>query len=464
LQKDVELKRDDILAALSLYGVTDRSWLPRPFPAGDSCGAALLAQAAEECIKGGTTMLQLREKDVSRSEMFSIGKAVGDVCRAHNVPFIVDDDADTAVALQADGVHVGQRDAEASDVRRRIGADMILGVSVQTVAQAVRAQAAGADYLGVGAVFPTSTKDDASTVSRECLSAICDAVTIPVVAIGGIHKENIAQLKESGIAGAAVVSALFAASDRTAAARALASECKFFTASCTSGQRAEKERTDRCAVMQSMKAAVFDMDGTLLDSMPMWQHAAILYLESKHIEPEPDIWNRTKSLDMQQTALYFKQTYNISDSIDTIIEEIDDDIYEQYAHTLNLKDGARGFLEMLLSRGIPMVLATSTDRRCAEICLKRLGLDGCFKKLLTCSDSGAGKEKPDIYFEAQRYMGTDTAHTVVFEDALYAGQTAALAGFPVCAVYDESTVDNGDWLRLQSLSACSCFSLRNLPV
>lgn len=464
MQRDAELKRDDIPAALSLYGVTDRSWLPRPFPAGDSCGAALLAQAAEECILGGTTMLQLREKHVSHSDMLSVGKAVRDVCRAHNVPFIVDDDADTALALHADGVHVGQSDAEAAEVRHRIGPDMILGVSVQTVGQALRAQAAGADYLGVGAVFPTSTKDDASAVSRECLAAICSAVTIPVVAIGGIHKENITQLKGSGIAGAAVVSALFAAPDRTEAARTLAPVCRSFTASCTVGLRAEKERTDRRTVMQSMKAAVFDMDGTLLDSMPMWQHAAILYLESKHIEPEQDIWNRTKALDMQQTALYFKQTYNISDSIDTIIEEIDDDIYEQYAHTLNLKDGARGFLETLLSRGIPMVLATSTDRRCAEICLKRLGLDGCFKKLLTCSEYGAGKEKPDIYVEAQRCMGMDTAHTVVFEDALYAGQTAALAGFPVCAVYDESTVDNGDWLKLQKMCSCSCFSFRDLPV
>jgi thiamine-phosphate diphosphorylase len=458
------LKNTDLLSALSLYGVTDRSWLPRPFPRGDSCGAALLASAAEECILGGTTMLQLREKNVSRSDMLSIGKAVGDTCRAHNVPFLVDDDADAALALHADGVHVGQSDAEAAEVRHRIRSDMILGVSVQSVGQALRAQAAGADYLGVGAVFPTSTKDDAVAVSRECLAAICDAVTIPVVAIGGIHKETIAQLKELGIAGAAVVSALFAASDRTSAARALASECKSFTASCTAGLRAERERTDRSAVMQSMKAAVFDMDGTLLDSMPMWQHAAILYLESKHIEPEPDIWNRTKSLDMQQTALYFKQTYKISDSIDIIIEEIDDDIYEQYAHTLNLKDGSREFLESLLSRGIPMVLATSTDLRCAEICLKRLGLDGCFKKLLTCSEYGAGKDKPDIYVEAQRCMGMDTAHTVVFEDALYAGQTAAQAGFPVCAVYDGSTVDNGDWLQLQKVSACSCFSFRNLPV
>jgi len=458
------LKNAELLSALSLYGVTDRLWLPHPFPAGDPCGAALLASAVEECITGGTTMIQLREKNVSPVDMLSIGKAVGDVCRAHNVPFIVDDDADAAILLKADGVHVGQHDTDAVEVRRRIGPGMILGVSVQTVEQAVRAQAAGADYLGTGAVFPTSTKDDAGAVSRECLAAVCAAVTIPVVAIGGIHEENIALLEGTGIAGAAVVSALFASPDIPAAARALSPACRSFNAVCTAGIRAEKERKDRAAVMQGMKAAVFDMDGTLLDSMPMWQHAAEQYLQSKLVKPEPDVWERTKSLDMKQTAAYFKQAYRISDSTDIIIEEIDNLIYDQYAHTLRLKDGARTFLEALHVRGIPMVLATSTDRRCAEACMKRSGLGGCFSQLLTCSELGTGKDRPDIYLEAQRCMGTAAADTVVFEDALYAGKTAAQAGFPVCAVYDESTAGNGDWLELRKLSACSCFSFRDMPV
>lgn len=464
MRRGAELKNADLLSALSLYGVTDRAWLPRPFPAEDRCGASLLASAAEDCIRGGTTMVQLREKNSSRDDMLRIGKAVGDVCRKYNVPFIVDDDVDAALLLKADGVHVGQSDAEAAEVRRRIGPDMILGVSVQTVGQAVRAQAAGADYLGAGAVFPTSTKSDAAFVSRESLADICAAVTIPVVAIGGIHGGNITQLDGTGIAGAAVVSALFAARDKTEAARALAPACRRFTASYTAVLRAEREREKRAAVMKSMRAAVFDMDGTLLDSMPMWEHAAELYLKSKHIEPEADIWSRTKSLDMRQTAGYFKQAYGMTESAELIIEEIDDVIYGQYAHTLRLKDGARGFLEALSSRRIPMVLATSTDRRCAEVCLNRLGVAGCFIKLLTCSEVGAGKDKPDIYREAQRCTGTDTAHTVVFEDALYAGRTAAEAGFPVCAVYDESTACNGDWLRLQQTAACSCFSFRELSV
>ncbi|HAH61578.1 MAG TPA: thiamine phosphate synthase [Treponema sp.] len=458
------MKNADLLSALSLYGVTDRAWLPRPFPEEDLCGALLLASAAEDCIRGGTTMIQLREKDIPRGDMLRIGKAVGNVCRKYNVPFIVDDDVDAALLLKADGVHVGQSDTDAAEVRRRIGQDMILGVSVQSVGQAVRAQAADADYLGAGAVFPTQTKSDAGSVSRECLADICAAVTIPVVAIGGIHGGNIARLNGTGIAGAAVVSALFASRDKTEAARALAPACRAFTASCTAVQRAEREHGKRAAVMQSMRAAVFDMDGTLLDSMPMWEHAAELYLRSKHIEPEPDIWNRTKSLDMRQTAGYFKRAYGMTGSVELIIEEIDDVIYGEYAHTLRLKDGARGFLEALVSRGIPMVLATSTDRRCAEVCLKRLGIAGCFRKLLTCSEAGAGKDKPDIYLEAQRCTGTDAAHTVVFEDALYAGRTAAQAGFPVCAVYDESTADNGDWLRLQLAAACSCFSFRELSV
>jgi thiamine-phosphate diphosphorylase len=458
------LKNGDLSDSLSLYGVTDRTWLPHPFPSKDSQSTALLASAVEDCIIGGTTMIQLREKNASRSDILRIGAAVRDVCRKHGVPFIVDDDIDAALLLRADGVHVGQSDTKAPEARRRIGPDMILGVSVQTVPQAIQAQAAGADYLGAGAVFTTATKSCVSLVGKEQLADICSAVTIPVVAIGGIHSCNIGQLQETGIAGAAVVSALFSAADKTAAAQALIPACRELTQNCTAWHRAAHEHTKRSAVMQSMKAAVFDMDGTLLNSMPMWEHAAELYLKSKNIEPQHDIWDRTKSLDMQQTAVYFKQAYRMPDAVQSIVEEIDGLIYERYAHVLELKDGAAEFLQALSARNIPMVLATSTDRCCAEACLKRLGIADCFTELLTCSELGSGKNKPDIYRKAQHCTGMDAAHTVVFEDALYAGRTAVQAGFPVCAVYDESTSGNGDWQQLQKLSACSCFSFKDLPL
>jgi thiamine-phosphate pyrophosphorylase len=175
----------------------------------------------EASIKGGVTFVQLREKDISFEEYVTLGKEIKKITDQYHIPFVINDDVDVAIACEADGVHVGQQDMEAGDVREIIGKDMILGVSVQTVKQAILAEDKGADYLGVGAVFSTSTKLDADAVSYETLKAICNAVSIPVVAIGGISKETIMKLKGSQIDGVAVVSAIFAQEDIYAASREL---------------------------------------------------------------------------------------------------------------------------------------------------------------------------------------------------------------------------------------------------
>ena len=156
-----------------------------------------------------------------RSAFLAEALEIQSLCRRRSVPFLINDDVDLAVEAGADGIHVGQHDMEAGRVRARIGPDMILGVSVQTVEQALAAQAAGADYLGVGAVFPTGTKEDADAVSYAVLREICRAADIPVVAIGGIGAHNVGQLAGSGICGVAVVSALFAQPDVREAARTL---------------------------------------------------------------------------------------------------------------------------------------------------------------------------------------------------------------------------------------------------
>ena len=196
---------------LLLYAVTDRSWL----------GEKTLFQQVEEALQGGVTMLQLREKDLDEKSFMEEAAAVKELCARYQVPFLIDDNVPLALRCGADGVHVGQSDMEAGEVRARIGPDKILGVSAQTVSQAVLAQEAGADYLGVGAVFSTSTKLDADTVSLETLREICTAVKIPVVAIGGINEANLPELTGSGISGVAVVSAIFAAPSRGDAARRL---------------------------------------------------------------------------------------------------------------------------------------------------------------------------------------------------------------------------------------------------
>ena len=201
--------------ALRLYAVTDRAWL-KP-------GESLL-EPVEAVLKGGATMVQLREKHLDRDHFRREALELRDLCRRYGVPFLLNDAVELAVETDADGVHVGQHDRPAAEVRAMIGPDKLLGVSAQTVEQALAAQAAGADYLGVGAVFPTGTKEDADAVSLDTLAAICRAVDIPVVAIGGITAENLPALARTGICGAAVVSALFAQADPEQAARALLGE------------------------------------------------------------------------------------------------------------------------------------------------------------------------------------------------------------------------------------------------
>lgn len=198
------MRSDDLL----LYAVTDRTWL----------NGSSLYENVEASLKGGVTLVQLREKELAYDEFLREAVEIKKLCKQYNVPFIVNDNVEIAIKSNADGVHIGQNDADAKEVRKAIG-NKILGVSVQTEEQAKKAAEDGADYLGVGAVFPTDTKTDATDVPYEMLCNICEAVNIPVVAIGGINKSNMTKLKGSKIKGVALVSAIYASED-------IESECR----------------------------------------------------------------------------------------------------------------------------------------------------------------------------------------------------------------------------------------------
>lgn len=194
-----------------LYAVTDRMWT----------GRQTLLEQVECALKGGTTCIQLREKNLNEESFLKEALQMKNLCKKYNIPFIVNDNVDIAIKCGADGVHVGQHDMEVKNVRSLIGNKLILGVSAQTLEQALKAESNGADYLGVGAVFNTSTKPDADYVTYNTLKEICLAVKIPVVAIGGISKKNILQLSGSGIDGVALVSAIFSAENIEAECREL---------------------------------------------------------------------------------------------------------------------------------------------------------------------------------------------------------------------------------------------------
>ena len=203
--------KEQLREQMLLYAVTDRHWL----------NGQTLYEQVEEALKGGATFIQLREKDLTEEEFLEEAKKIQQLCKKYRVPFIINDNVKLAKEIDADGVHVGQSDMEALDVRAQLGEDKIIGVSARTVEQALLAEKHGADYLGVGAVFPTSSKDDAAEVPHETLKAICEAVSIPVIAIGGITQENVSSLAGNGICGIAVISAIYAQPDIRKAAENL---------------------------------------------------------------------------------------------------------------------------------------------------------------------------------------------------------------------------------------------------
>lgn len=202
--------------AMQLYAITDRNWL----------NGNTLASQVEDALRGGATFLQLREKNASKKEIIKEALEIKEICKKYNVPFVIDDDVDIAKEIDADGVHIGQNDASYKYARDILGDNKIIGMTAHNLEEALTAQNSGADYVGVGAVFNTSTKLDTIPMSRETLMQITSNISIPVVAIGGINENNILELKGSGVDGVAVISAIFSKEDITEAANNLLSLSK----------------------------------------------------------------------------------------------------------------------------------------------------------------------------------------------------------------------------------------------
>ena len=201
---------------LLLYAVTERSCLR----------GISLEEAAEQAILGGAACVQLREKNISQEELIAEAKKLLPICHKYNVPLIINDDYEAALKSGADGVHVGIEDAPVAEIRKKAGESFIIGATAKTVEQAKLAESSGADYLGVGAVFPSPTKTNAIRITPQQLAEICSSVSLPAVAIGGITAENVHEIKGCGHSGIAVVSALFGAEDVKAAAQALCTAVK----------------------------------------------------------------------------------------------------------------------------------------------------------------------------------------------------------------------------------------------
>ncbi|MBQ9832244.1 MAG: thiamine phosphate synthase [Clostridia bacterium] len=380
---------------------------------------AFLSDRVIQAIHGGASTIQLRLKKSDKKQIATIAKELLPICRKHNVPLIINDHADILTETDADGVHIGQGDGDIKEIRRIIGPSKILGVSTHSVAEAVEAQKCGADYIGAGALFQTSTKKDTTPLSLATLHTICAAVDIPVIAIGGINANNISLLRGTGISGVAVSGAIF-----NDAIENSVSNLHRLSQSITNSRFIE--------------GAIFDMDGTLIDSMPKWSVVAQDFLISMGKTPRDDLGEIIKPMSVRNAAKYFISDYGVNLSVDEITDGINHQMQGYYLNEFELKKGTKEFLEFFSSLGIKMCIATATDKRLATAALKRNGILDFFGEIFTCGELNCSKREPTIFEAALDFLGTKKERTYVFEDSFFAIDVAKKAGFKVAAVYDEA--------------------------
>jgi len=411
----------DLKSSLLLYAVTDRYWL----------NGRKLKDDVEKAILGGATMIQLREKNLSVDEFVKEALEIKEVCKKYDIPLIINDSLEVFLKVDADGIHVGQNDLSADIVRKKIGPNKILGVSAETVSEAILAEKMGADYLGVGTIFSTSTKLDAINVSKEELARICYNVNIPVVAIGGITLDNIKELKNTMISGISVVSAIFKEKDITLATSNLLKEVNklFFNPN-------------------DYKLFIVDYDGTLLNSLPMWDDIASRYIKSKGIEPESDLDKIVKLQTNDETAVYFSKRYFNNEDPKKLILDIDSFIEKEYLD-IKINKGAVDLLNSIKDKG-RIVLFTATSKSLILKSLKLNGIENIFSKLYTSTDFNYTKTNGSGFLKVLENEGFNLEDTIIIEDATHAICGAKSAGFKVLSIATYKNIIDIDKLLTNS--------------
>lgn len=365
-------------------------------------------------LERGVKVIQYREKDKSMLYKYNQCVQIRKLTKKAGAMFIVNDDVALGIAVSADGVHIGQDDLPIAEVRKLVGDKMIIGLSTHSPEQAEKAVADGADYIGVGPIYATKTKKDVcDAVGLSYLEYVVKNIDIPFVAIGGIKESNMREVLNSGAKCIAMVTEILGADDIGAKIAKI------------------KEKM--------VTHAIFDLDGTLLDSMEMWDRLPSDYLLKYNISPPADLNDRIRAWGTLQVANYFIDELNHPGTADAIIQEINDMIVDQYQNQIQLKPFAGELLENLKNRNIKMCIATATDRELVIPALKRLHILQYFEFILTCTEVGSNKETPDIYVMALEKFGVLPQSVVVFEDILTAIQSAKSANFNVIGVHDPSS-------------------------
>lgn len=406
------MNKNDLL----LYVITDCDNLQ---------GEALLART-EEILAHGATMLQYRDK---HGRARDDAKALQALCKQYQVPFIVNDDVALAVALDADGVHVGQDDAACSSARAALGPDKIVGVTAKTLEQAKKAMDDGADYLGVGALFPSVSKDSSIT-SRQTLKDICEGVSIPVVGIGGVNEDNAAILAGTGIAGAAVISALYSYPQPALVTKRLARKLNFIV----------NGDVDLAGILA-------DVDGTLTDTLAYYQDLVPGYLRDHGYRPGGDLAQILADKTLPESVGYVKHNYSGTFGVGQVVDDLEADL-EWYYHTEGqAKPGAKAFLTRAKERRIPVVATSIHD---AEVCRTLFDHAGIADGI---TDIASGWEKRLAGGESALFslgvakLGVAADHVWAFNDGVEGIFGAKGAGVKIAAIYDVNHSDK-EWQQI----------------
>lgn len=424
----------------SLYLVTDRNLM----------STKTLEIAVEQAILGGCTLIQLREKDISTDEYYRLALRVKQVTDKYGVPLIINDRIDIAIAVDADGVHIGADDMPVAVARKMLGENKIIGVSARTVKEAVLAESYGADYLGVGAMFSTNTKSNALIVSKNELIKIRECTTLPIVVIGGINKKRISYFDGIDIDGLAVVSAVISADDIKTATQQMKDK---FLARCRAENRLQIEQID---------CAVFDLDGTLFNSNDLWEKIDVEFLSKRGYNVPTDYIVKVSAMNFREAALYTKNLFHLPETTQELIAEWRNMAQYEYEHNIVLKPYAKDYLLTLINSGIRLGIATSLPPSLFIPALKNNGIYELFDCLCSAEHSERGKEYPDFFIETMQKLKCVPERCLFFEDVFSAMKSIKQAGAKVCAVYDYYS--RSDIPAILSIADSFIMSFRKAPL
>lgn len=423
----------------SIYLVTDRNLM----------STDTLETAVEQAILGGCTLVQLREKDLTTNEFYHLACRIKKITDKHGAPLIINDRIDIALAVEADGVHIGADDMPIAVARKMLGDNKILGVSARTVQEAILAESYGADYIGVGAMFATATKSNAVLVTREELIRIRESTTLPIVVIGGINKERISYFDGIDIEGLSVVSAIISADDIKGETQNLK---RLFAA---------RRPTDNRLKIEGIDCAVFDLDGTLFDSNDLWERIDFEFLSKRGFEVPSDYIVKVSALNFREAALYTKKLFNLPETTEELIAEWRGMAQYEYEHNIGLKPFAKEYLTELKQHGLRLGIATSLPPSLFIPALKNNDIFDLFDCYCTAEKSERGKEYPDFFNETIRELQSVPERCLFFEDVLSAMKSIKQVGAKVCAVYD--FYSRADIPEIISVSDCFIMSFRKAP-